>query len=349
MNLREQILETIKRQGRVKTAEIVEKTNYSRAYVQRHLKNLAEDGIIALMGKANQAHYILAAQKNLRSLMPLRIHKIMKNQGIAEDDALRGIKEQSSIFRRINGNVASIIDYAFTEMLNNAIEHSLSEKIDVFIVKTSRDIRFTVTDWGIGIFNNIMKKKSLLSTMEAIQDLLKGKETTLPEAHSGEGIFFTSKIADFFTIRSFGKKIAFDNAVQDIYVKDIKSVGGTRVDFTIGLSSKKELSDIFSQYTDDSLEFSKTAVKVKLYRQNVDYVSRSQARRILTGLEKFKTIELDFQDVKTIGQAFADEIFRVWRSGRKNVQFVVKNTNENIDLMIRRAEAPPAGCRQLIF
>ncbi|GAI71454.1 unnamed protein product, partial [marine sediment metagenome] len=35
------------------------------------------------------------------------------------------------------------------------------------------------------------------------------------------------------------------------------------------------------------------------------------ARRVLTGLENFKTIILDFREIDTIGQAFADEIFRV--------------------------------------
>jgi len=61
-------------------------------------------------------------------------------------------------------------------MLNNAIEHSSSEKIDMIVTKTSVDIRFTVADQGVGIFNNIMKKKRLVSTMDAIQDLLKGKK-----------------------------------------------------------------------------------------------------------------------------------------------------------------------------
>jgi hypothetical protein len=70
----------------------------------------------------------------------------------------------------------------------------------------------------------------------------------------------------------------------------------------------------------------------------VDYVSRSQARRILAGLEKFKTIELDFKDVKTIGQAFADEIFRIWQAGHKEVRFKIQNANENVMLMIKRAE-----------
>ena len=224
-------------------------------------------------------------------------------------------------------------------MLNNAIEHSSSDKIDIIFMKTSTDIRFSVADRGVGIFNNIRKKKRLASTMDAIQELLKGKETTAPEAHSGEGIFFTSKIADSLTIKSFEKKIVFDNIGQDIYIKDIQSTKGTKVDFVLNLKSKKTLSDLFHQYTDESFQFSKTGVKVKLYHHDVDYVSRSQARRILAGLEKFKTVEFDFKDVATVGQAFADEVFRVWQTAHQTIEVVVKNANENIMLMIKRAKA----------
>jgi len=306
--------------------------------VHRFLKKLTDEGLIVLMGKANQAHYVIASAKGALTARPSRVRKIITNKSLAEDKVLSQIKQESSIFQRLAGNVSSIIDYAFTEMLNNAIEHSSSEKIDLIVTKTSMDIRFAVADQGVGIFNNIMKKKRLVSTMDAIQDLLKGKETTAPEGHSGEGIFFTSKIADRLTIKSFGKKIVFDNVGQDIYVKDIQSSRGTKVDFVLGLKSKKTLSDLFNQYTDESFQFSKTGVKVKLYRQNNDYVSRSQARRILAGLEKFNTIELDFKDVETVGQAFADEIFRVWKNAHKDIKVTVINANENILLMIRRAE-----------
>jgi hypothetical protein len=55
-------------------------------------------------------------------------------------------------------------------------------------------------------------------------------------------------------------------------------------------------------------------------------------------LEKFNTIELDFKDVETVGQAFADEIFRVWKNAHKDIKVTVINANENILLMIRRAE-----------
>jgi anti-sigma regulatory factor (Ser/Thr protein kinase) len=235
--------------------------------------------------------------------------------------------------------VSSIIDYAFTEMLNNAIEHSMSNKIDIIVMKTAADIRFSVADRGIGIFNHIRKEKQLASTMEAIQELLKGKETTMPAAHSGEGIFFTSKIADSLVIKSFEKKVVFDNLGQDIYIKDIESLKGTKVDFALHVESKKTLPDLFNQYTDESFRFNQTNVQVKLYHQDVDYVSRSQARRILARLENFETVEIDFKDVDTVGQAFADEVFRVWQRAHPNIQIIIKSANENILLMIHRAQA----------
>ncbi len=338
MDIKKYILNRISKKKRVRAVDIVNSTGFSRAYVHRFLKKLADEGLIVLIGKANQAHYVIASNKGKLPTKPSRVRKIITNRDLAEDKVLSQIKEESSIFQGMAGNVSSIIDYAFTEMLNNAIEHSSSEKIDMIVTKTSVDIRFTVADQGVGIFNNIMQKKRLISTMDAIQDLLKGKETTAPEGHSGEGIFFTSKIADRFAIKSFEKKIVFDNVGQDIYIKDIQSSKGTKVDFVLGLKSKKTLSDLFNQYTDESFQFSKTGVKVKLYHQNIDYVSRSQARRILTGLEKFKTIELDFIDVETAGQAFADEIFRVWQNSHKDIKLTVINANKNIMFMIRRAK-----------
>jgi anti-sigma regulatory factor (Ser/Thr protein kinase) len=338
MDVKDLIFNFLKKKSRVTTADLVNKTGLSRAYAQRFLKDLAGEGTIVRIGKANQAHYVLPSGKDAPASKPARVRKILTNKNLAEDKVLAEIKKESSIFQKMAGNVSSIIDYAFTEMLNNAIEHSASAQIDIIVMKTATDIRFTVKDRGVGIYNNIRGKKQLASTMDAIQELLKGKETTAPEAHSGEGIFFTSKIADSLTIKSFEKKVVFDNVGQDIYIKDIRSAKGTRVDFVLKLKSKKTLSNLFNQYTDESFSFGKTGVKVKLYHQDVDYVSRSQARRILAGLEKFQTVEFDFKDVETVGQAFADEVFRVWQTAHRDIKFMIKNANENIMFMIRRAQ-----------
>jgi STAS-like domain of unknown function (DUF4325) len=51
-------------------------------------------------------------------------------------------------------------------------------------------------------------------------------------------------------------------------------------------------------------------------------------------LEKFKHLVLDFQNVSTIGQGFADEIFRICK--RNNPQAIVEilHANENLKMMI---------------
>ena len=57
-------------------------------------------------------------------------------------------------------------------------------------------------------------------------------------------------------------------------------------------------------------------------------ISRSIARRILSNIEKFKVIFLDFNRVKTIGQAFSDEIFRVFENKHKEITILLINMNE---------------------
>jgi hypothetical protein len=347
MDIRKLILDLLREQGSIKVSDVVRLTGFSRVYIHRFFKELSDEGRILLAGKANRARYLLLENGATEQLKrdSLRIHRILGNRNLSEDTVLAAIKKESGIFLNLPANIASILDYSFTEMLNNAIEHSQSAAIDVVMLRTASDIRFQVSDSGIGIFNNIMSTRGLSTDMEAIQDLLKGKQTTAPEAHTGEGIFFTSKAADMLSIRSSRKKLMFDNPREDVLVSDIKPVRGTKVSFSIGLGSKTELYDIFARHTHDSVEFSKTSVKVKLFREGVPYVSRSQARRIVSGLEKFKVIELDFSALETIGQGFADEIFRVWQSQHPDIRLVPKNAAEIILFMIRHV----APSLQLVY
>jgi len=343
VDLKALMLERLKEKQELRASDIVRETGYSRVYVHRVLKSLVEEGSLTLVGKANQARYVPSGKKSEEiKKTELRVRRILQNKNLAEHRVLGEIKQATGIYAGIHKHVASIVDYAFTEMLNNAIEHSQSSTIELTIARTATDLRFDVADRGVGIFNNIMEKKHLNSRLEAIQDLLKGKETTAPERHSGEGIFFTSRIADSFVIRSSEKKLVFDNLHDDVYVKDIRPVKGTRVFFAVGLEVRKTLADLFNRYTDDSFTFSKTGVSVALYRGGAEYVSRSQARRILTGLEKFETVDLDFKGIDSVGQAFADEVFRVWQTGHPKTRILPKNANENIMFMIRRATGKEA-------
>lgn len=339
MDIRGLILRKLNKQKEIKVADIVKATGFTRAYINRFFQELKNENKIVLLGRANQARYVLAGSKEAREEKKgiLSIRKFLKNVNLAEDKVLAEIKQAGGIFLGLPKNVASVLNYAFTEMLNNAIEHSRSKNIVVKIKRAKSEVVFEVIDKGIGIFANVMRKRKLNDEMDAIGDILKGKQTTSPKEHSGEGIFFTSKVAGKLTITSHQKKLMFDNVLNDIFVADSKHIVGTKVRFEISTNSKTELDKIFKEYTSDAFLFDKTRIVVDLYKMGAEFVSRSQARRIVSGLEKFKTIILDFKGVESVGQGFADEVFRVWQKNHPKIKIAPQNANENVQFMINRA------------
>lgn len=336
MDLRKLILGTIARKGSVRTAEIAQGTGFSRAYVHRILQKLTREGKLVLVGKANTTRYLPASKRAVqKAKAEIRsIRKILKNKGISEDQILSDIKRETGIFAGLHFNVQRILDYAFTEMLNNAIEHSRSDIITVRIHRTGDGVLFRVADRGIGIFRNIMRQRRLASELEAIQDLLKGKQTTDPKRHSGEGIFFTSKAVDRLLIAGSDRRLIFDNRVEDVFVRQGRKIQGTDVESFVSIRSKRDLRTIFTAFAGESLHFGTTSVRISLYKTKEEYVSRSQARRLVTGLDEFRVIILDFKGVDTVGQGFVDEVFRVWQAQHPDINIDVKNANENVRFMI---------------
>jgi uncharacterized protein (DUF1330 family) len=67
-------------------------------------------------------------------------------------------------------------------------------------------------------------------------------------------------------------------------------------------------------------------------------VSRSQAKRLMRRVEGFRTVVLDFDDVATVGQAFADQVFRVFANAHPDVELVTVHAVPQVQQMIRRAE-----------
>lgn len=341
MTIKTLILRDLRKKGEIRTKDVVKKTGLSRAYVQRVLGEMVKEGILALVGRANQARYVPASLKKAERARAaiLSTRRILKNQNLSEDRVLDDLKQSTGIFLNTPQNVSEILDYAFTEMLNNAIEHSGSEKIEIRVKRTKEDIRFEIIDRGVGIYKHIMAKRGLSSELEAIQDLLKGKQTTAPNKHTGEGIFFTSRVVSILTIHSSGKRLVFDNKIGDIFIRKAASRKGTKVTCEVMLSSGERLSHVFRKYAGRAFAFDATEINVKLYQIDTAFISRSQARRVLAGLEKFKIITLDFSGVETAGQGFADEIFRVWKKKHPDIDVRYKNANENIEFMIKRAVA----------
>jgi hypothetical protein len=72
---------------------------------------------------------------------------------------------------------------------------------------------------------------------------------------------------------------------------------------------------------------------VKLFQK--EYVSRSEARLLLAGLDRFKKIRLDFRGVKSMGQGFADEVFRVFLENHPDIEIKTENLSRALWTMVR--------------
>lgn len=243
----------------------------------------------------------------------------------------------------ISANIVEICQYGFTEILNNAIEHSESKEIVVGVRLNSLMISLTVSDGGIGIFNKIQRDLKIDDSRHALLELTKGKLTTDPDRHTGEGIFFTSRMFDSFSILSgellFSASVGADDWLIETETRELTA--GTLVEMRIRRESKRTLKDIFDKYSGQpDFDFSRTYVPVKLARYGDELlVSRSQARRVLARFEKFREVLLDFSGVATIGHSFADEIFRVFKKEHPTVNIVAVNATDTIRATINKVLA----------
>lgn len=237
-----------------------------------------------------------------------------------------------------------IMRYAFTQMLNNAIDHSGGTRVAVDWWDDPDDLTFEIRDDGHGIFEHVREGLGLEDHFAAIQELSKGKTTTSPREHTGGGIFFTSKAVDLFEVASNGWGWTIDNLREDQAVGAEPPAQGTRMRCEIDPITTRSLEDIFDAFTGEDHSFSKSRVRVKLFELGVDFVSRSEAKRLLRGLERFREVEVDFDGVREVGQGFVDELLRVWPSQYPDTVIIPTHMNPAVHAMVRRGLpiAPPS-------
>ena len=337
------ILEKISRDENRLTSKVAKTFYTTDTTIRRYLAELCEREII-IQNEQRNCGYELKVEE---------FSRVYENINLEEDFIYRN--DFFSYLRDLPDNIQHIWAYAFTEMLNNAIEHSQSKNIYISIEKDYLSTTIIIADKGIGIFNNIldyMKKKynrDDLAVEDAVVELFKGKLTTAESKHSGEGIFFTSRMVDDFVILSsntmFTHNNISENTRQFIHSKRDESkrmIGvdtGTLVFLKMSNHSKKNIKEVFDMFAPIDSGFVKTSIPIKHACCEFGYpVSRSQARRLCTRFEEFEEIILDFADVDNIGQAFAHEIFNVFQKNHPNLKLIVNNAAPYVKNMIERVK-----------
>jgi anti-sigma regulatory factor (Ser/Thr protein kinase) len=260
--------------------------------------------------------------------------------GLEEDKAWR--TEIRPLLNDAPQNVLAICQYGFTEIVNNAIDHSGGSHLQVSVKNDPEAIIMIVSDDGVGIFRKIQHDLGLDDERHAILELSKGKLTTDPQRHTGEGIFFSSRMFDLFGVVSHKLKFLHSSESGDWLLESEADVpkphlGGTTVVMQIHPASTRTTQSVFDIFAspEQDFGFSKTQIPVFLAQYgDENLVSRSQAKRLLARVERFREVVFDFKGVSMIGQAFADEIFRVFQNQNPQVHLTWINADAQIEGMI---------------
>ncbi|WP_159656625.1 STAS-like domain-containing protein [Vibrio atypicus] len=333
--IRQQILRDVKHHPRDLSKHIASLFQISPQAASNHIRKLEQENFLSSTGTGRGKAYFLGDKRAHKQLFKL-------DKDFTEDRAWRD--HFAFILDGISENVNEICYYGFTEMVNNAIDHSEGNEVFISVSRTESHITIIIIDDGEGIFKRIKRLCDLVDERQSILELSKGKLTTDPENHSGEGVFFTSRMFDNFDIDSMGLNFIHDDSDSFDIMLDSKIMPphekGTMVYMRVCRDSDRDMQKVFDSYTDgpDDFQFNKTIIPLKLATyDNEKLISRSQAKRVLARVERFTNVVFDFEDVPSVGQAFADEIFRVYANKNPNMNLIPVNMNENVNKMVARA------------
>ena len=288
-----------------------------------HVQKLIAEKQLTQSGKTRRARFFLAPTL----IWQKRYSRQQSESDVWDADVLPQISD-------LPDNALDIWRYCFTEMFNNAVDHSSGTRITIQLKRTTVNAEIAIIDNGVGIFKKIQRAMKFSDVRDAALELAKGKFTTDPVRHTGEGIFFTSKMLDAFDISSGG--------VYFTSVSPMKNTKGTAIWMKLRNASDRSRKEVYDAYAspENDYAFDRTVVPVKMAEHSEnDLISRSQAKRLLLRIDRFRTVVLDFKNVNQIGQAFADEIFRVFIRRHPGIDLQFINANAEISNMIRRARS----------
>jgi anti-sigma regulatory factor (Ser/Thr protein kinase) len=326
--IRRRALELIIADGHRVGTRLAQAAGLSRQVANGYLQALLREGLVDAEGTTRARFYRLKLLAEVERQYP--------REGLQEDLVWRELI--APVVVRLTENVRNIWYYACTEMINNAIDHSGACEVQVGVRQNALSTEVLVSDEGEGIFVKIQRALGLHDPRESILELAKGKLTTAPENHTGEGIFFTSRALDSFEIESHHLRFTHGQRGDDAIVQQAVDTPGTRVRMRLANDSPRVMREVFDAFTDtEEYTFDKTVVPLHLAQyEGEKLVSRSQAKRVAHRFERFKRVELDFAGVSEIGQAFADELFRVFAKAHPEIRITPINTELAVAQMIRR-------------
>lgn len=310
--------------GDALVAHVMQRQGISRRRARRLLAALVDAGWLSVDGTARRPVYRPGVMRQ-----------------VVQHYALAGLQEDLPWVRDfapqldLRANVARLAQHAFTELLNNAVDHSGGSGVTVSVRQTGMHLQMLVSDDGCGIFDRIERAWHIGDPQLAMLELGKGKLSTQPDRHCGHGLFFVARAADIFDLHA--NRQAFQRRPGRSGWFSLKPLDrqGTSVFLAIALDTRRTLDEVLRAQAEQGYGFDHTEVPLQLLTgPQTGLESRAQARRVTARLDRFRRVRLDFSGIDDIGPAFADELFRVYARAHPEVELQLQAASPRVAAMI---------------
>jgi anti-sigma regulatory factor (Ser/Thr protein kinase) len=305
----------------------------SRQQAYRYLQALVVANVLQPHGQGRGRGYVFAHSRIL-----VTKHLSRQNAEKIGEDKLFSLDILPAL-PKLNENIISILNHGFTEMVNNVIDHSQGSILEYSLEATNDSLILKIQDNGIGIFRKNMLAFACEDLWEALVETVKGKRTSAAKFHSGEGVFFTSRLFDRFVIKANGIFWNFIGETEDWTMGElVETLAGTSIIMGISTSSTRKPEEVFRRFTDEDFKFNRGGlfiVEPLTLKAGLEHVSRSEAKRLLAGADAYQAIIVDFKNTRRIGQGFADEVFRVFPSQHQGIEIRPINMQAAVEAMVR--------------
>lgn len=315
-------------------AVLMERLGVSRRSAGKLLSRLVDAQWLRAEGPPRTRRYLAGALR--------QVVKRYAIDGLQEDLPWR---RDFAPFFELPLEVRRMAQHAFTELLNNAIDHSGGQSVTVSLRQTPLHLQLLVSDNGCGLFDRIASCFSIDDPRLAMLELSKGKLTSLPDRHSGHGLFFTSRLADVFDVHA--NRTAFQQRGWEggcWRASRPMPHAGTSIYLAIALDTPRTLDSVLRAHSLDAAGygFERTVVSLQLMTQgDMALASRADAKRVASRLPRFRRAEIDFSGISEVGHGFADELFRVFGRQHPGLDLVPVGMAPRVAAMVRSVQDEP--------
>lgn len=311
---------------------LCERLGVQRRCALRHLRELERHQWLRRVGTSRRLQY-----------RPGALREVVRTYALAQLQEDIAWSRDFAPSLDVATHVARMAQHAFTELVNNAVDHSGGTRVVVSMRQTATQLQLLVSDDGQGLFDVVGAHFGIPDPTLAMLELAKGKLSSQPGRHSGRGLYFTARVADVIDVHANASAFQQRQWQPDQWLP-VRSAcrGGTSVYVAICLDTERTLDAVMRRASLDGSGpgFDRTVVPLKLIAGAAGVLeSRALARRVAARLASFRRAEVDFQGIADVGYAFADELFRVFGREQPALRLEALNMTPAVAVQVEEIRA----------